>query len=76
MIPPYTHNHKRLATECGLYESMTVEQRELIETIANYNIEARYPEDKDALSRTLTPEACRNLIDETKRLQEWIKDKL
>ena len=74
--PPYTHNHKRLATECGLYEQMTVEQRDLVETIANYNIEARYPEDKDALSRTLTPEVCRKLIDETKQLQEWIKDKL
>ena len=74
--PPYTHNHKRLATGCGLYEQMNAEQRDLIETIANYNIEARYPENKDALSQTLTPQVCRLLIDDTKQLQEWIKNKL
>ena len=34
------------------------------------------PEDKEALSRMLTEEVCRNLIDETKKLQQWIKDKL
>ena len=44
--------------------------------IANYNIEARYPEDKEELSRTLTNEFCRQMIDETKQLQQWIKDKL
>ena len=74
--PPYTHNHKRLADGCGLYEQLSEEQKDFIETIANYNIEARYPEDKEALSRTLTKQACRYLIDETKMLQQWIKEKL
>lgn len=36
--PPYTHNHKRLASECGLYERMSSEQRKFIETVTNYNI--------------------------------------
>ena len=44
--------------------------------ITNFNIEARYPEDKEALSRMLTEEVCRKLIDETKQLQQWIKDRL
>ena len=44
--------------------------------IADYNIDARYPEDREALSRTLTDEFCRRMIDETKQLQQWIKDKL
>lgn len=74
--PPYTHNHKRLADGCGLYQQTSTEQRDFIETITNYNIEARYPEDKDALSRTLTKEFCRQIIDETKLLQQWIKDRL
>ena len=74
--PPYTHNHKRLATESNLYMQMTEEQRYLIETITNYNIEARYPEDKEALFRTLTKQACRLMIDDTKQFQQWIKDKL
>ena len=44
--------------------------------IANYNIEARYPEDKETIARTLTEQFCRQMIDETKQLQQWIKDKL
>ena len=74
--PPYTHNHKRLADGCGLYQQLTTDQREFIETVTNYNIEARYPEDKEELARTLTPQACRQIIDETKQLQQWIKEHL
>lgn len=74
--PPYTHNHKRLASGCGLYDSMSEKQKDFIETVTNYNIEARYPEDREALSRTLTKQACRELIEETKRMQIWIKEKL
>ena len=48
--PPYTHNHKRLADGCGLYQQQ--------------------------LARTLTPQACRQIIDETKQMQQWIKEHL
>ena len=74
--PPYTHNHKRLASGSGLYDRMTEEQKSFIETVTNYNIEARYPEDKEALARTLTPQTCRKMIDDTKQLQQWIKGQL
>jgi HEPN domain-containing protein len=39
-------------------------------------LKARYPEDKDALSRTLTPQACRQIINERKQLQQWIEGHL
>ena len=39
-------------------------------------LKARDPEDKDALSRTLTPQACRQIINETKQLQQWIEGHL
>ena len=74
--PPYTHSHTRLAEGSGLYEQMDDEQRDFLDTITNYNIEARYPEDKEELTRTLTDQLCRKMIDETKQLQQWIKDKL
>ena len=32
-IPPYTHNHKRLAEGCGLYVRMSASQRCFIEEI-------------------------------------------
>ena len=47
-IPPYVHNHMRLADGCGLYEQMDETQKTFLEIITNYNIEARYPEDKAA----------------------------
>ena len=71
--PPYTHN---LAEGCGLYEQMDDDQRDFLDTITNYNIEARYPENKEELSRSLTDQLCRQMIDETKQMQQWIKDKL
>lgn len=74
--PPYTHSHMRLADGSGLYEQMDDDQRDFIDIITNYNIEARYPEDKESLSHTLTKQFCREMIDETKELQQWIKDKL
>lgn len=74
--PPYTHNHMRLADGCGLYDKMSEEQKDFLDTITNYNIEARYPEDKEALFRTLTKPACRQLIDDTKLLILWIRNEL
>lgn len=75
-LPPYTHNLKRLATGCGLYDKMSEGQKDFIDTITNFNIEARYPEDKEELSHMLTKQACRNIIDETKTIQQWIRNQL
>ena len=74
--PPYTHSHMRLADGSGLYAQMDENQRDFLDLITNFNIEARYPENKDELSRSLTDEICRQMIDETQRLQQWIKDRL
>ena len=74
--PPYTHNHMRLATGCGIYEKMSEEQKDFLDTITNFNIEARYPEDKELLSRKLTKPSCRSIIDDTKQLLQWMKDEL
>ena len=72
--PPYIHNHKRLADGCGLYSRMSVELKDFLNTVTTYNIEARYPESKDALARKLDKDACRFIIDNTKTLQTWIKE--
>ena len=74
--PPYIHNHKRLADGCGLYARMNEEQKDFLNTVTTYNIEARYPESKDALARKLDEDACRFIIDNTKALQLWIKEQL
>lgn len=74
--PPYVHNHRRLAEGCGLYNQMNDEQRRFLGMINNMNIEARYPDYKTGIARSLSEQSCRNIIDETKQLQQWIKEKL
>lgn len=74
--PPYTHNHMRLADGSGLYDLMSDEQHDFLDKITDYNIESRYPEDRQKLSQTLSEQFCRNIIDETKKLQQWIKEQL
>lgn len=74
--PPYTHNHMRLADGSGLYGLMSDEQHDFLDKITDYNIESRYPEDRQKLSQTLSEQFCRNIIDETKKLQQWIKEQL
>ena len=74
--PPFTHHLSNLAIRCGLYEQMTEEQQEFIAMLMPMNIEARYPEYKHKLAVTLNQNVCKSLIERTKELQQWIKNKL
>ena len=74
--PPYIHNLNRLAVGSGLRSEMSEMQCDFIETLTPMNIQARYPEYKDQLFRTLTPEFCNKIIKDTKEFMQWIKNKL
>lgn len=74
--PPYIHNHKRLANGAGLYAEMSDEQKAFIDLITPLNIEARYPSYKEDLSKALGEDVCKEIIEKTKALQLWIKQKL
>ena len=74
--PPYIHNLQQLAIRSNLYEQMTTEQQKLMAVLMPMNIEAHYPEYKAQLAKCLTKDFCRQLIDDTKELQLWIKSKL
>lgn len=52
--PPPTHNLSRLAELATL--TLTDEQRDWLEAITDFNIEARYPREKKALYDKATPE--------------------
>ena len=75
-IPPFIHNHKRLAEGVGLYEQMNENQKDFINAIAAYNIEARYPDYKSRVAASLNEKVCKDLMEQTKELQLWIKSKL
>ena len=74
--PPYIHHLAQLAIRSNLYEHMTPEQQQLVARLMPMNIEARYPEYKARLAKRMTKEFCRQIIDDTKGLQTWIKSKL
>jgi len=73
--PPYVHNHRRLAEGAGLYAQMSEEQRRFLGQINNMNIEARYPEYKTGIARSLNEQKSREIIDYTKQMQKWIIQK-
>ena len=74
--PPFIHHLANLAIRSGLYDQMTEHQQEVIAMLMPMNIEARYPDYKQKLASGLNKEMCRELINETKDLQLWIKNRL
>jgi HEPN domain-containing protein len=71
--PPYTHNLLVLAEQskfdtCGQDEFLA-----LFNELMPLNIQARYPEDKELLLKTLTKKRCEELYRRTKELSKWIK---
>jgi HEPN domain-containing protein len=74
--PPYTHNLSYLADKSELSACMDEEQKDFINLIEPLNVEARYPTHKERLTKSLSNEKCKEIIQKTERLYQWIKQKL
>ena len=74
--PRFTHSHSKLLEDCGLIDQLTDEQLSFLDLMVPMYIEARYPEQKDAVSRMLNNEACQHMINTTKDLTQWIEERL
>ena len=74
--PLKIHSLSRLAEKSGLDKDMSEEQMDFIDELEPLNIEARYPSYKERLMKSLTPERCNELIEQTDKLRIWIKSKL
>lgn len=75
-IPPYSHNLQYLAEKSGIFLELSEEHRDFFDTLQPLNIRARYPSVKDELYKLLTEKRCKNLIDKTIEIMQWIKNKL
>ena len=75
-IPPKIHNLIRLAERADLFEDLSEQQRNLLKELNPLNIEARYPEHKERIAKTLTPEVTTRLFNETEEFLCWTKQKL
>jgi HEPN domain-containing protein len=74
--PPHTHNLTRLSNMSGLYQEMSEEQKDFLDTLEPLNIEARYPTDKGLILKSLSQAKCRGLLEATKEMAQWIKSLL
>ena len=74
--PPYTHDLPHLAKLADFYDLFSDEQKLFLNTINPLNIEARYPDYKERIAKILTNERCKQLFEQTKELQQWIKEKI
>jgi HEPN domain-containing protein len=75
-IPPKTHNILFLLKETALFDSLSDQQKTFMEMLQPMNIEARYPEVKDRLFKSLDREKCTKILHETQEMHAWIKEKL
>ena len=73
---PMSHNLFNIAQSCGLNALFSEEQIGFISEMIPLNIEARYPSYKKSISESLSEVRCKTILDKTKELQQWIKDKL
>jgi len=72
--PPYSHDLPRLAQLAGFYDLFSEEQKLFVNALNPLNIEARYPDYKNQIARMLTNERCKQIFEQTKQLQQWIKE--
>jgi HEPN domain-containing protein len=75
-IPPKTHDLVKLAKLCSFFSEFTVEQQTFLDEIAQYQIEARYPEHKQKMDEKLTDEYCNKILKKSEEFLCWIKNRL
>lgn len=73
---PYSHSLSYLAKQGGFYEKFSEAQKEFIDQIEPLNIESRYPSHKERLLKSLTVAKCNEILQSTKEIQKWIKERL
>ena len=74
--PPYSHSLSYVAKKAEIYEHLSEKQKDFIDMLEPMNIECRYPVNKEELMKNLTEERCKEILDNTKELHIWIKQRL
>lgn len=69
----YMHNPLKLAESSGLNDLMIEDQRRHIDLRMPINIEARYPDEKHEVMKTLNAERAQKIYKHTKELVQWIR---
>jgi HEPN domain-containing protein len=73
---PHIHNLITLAERSNISEMLSEEQNALVEILNPFNIEARYPDYKNKMAKSLTKDITQDILRKTKELQKWTKEKI
>lgn len=68
--PPYTHRLSYLAEKTGL--DISPERLEVLEIITDFNLEARYPDEKFSFHKKCTKEFTETNLRKIKEIKEWL----
>ncbi len=71
--PPYTHNLQYIAEKAGLSNALDEGQFELLDRLMPMQIAGRYPTDKYKLLKSLNEEISLNMIADSERFLNWLK---
>ena len=72
-VPPYSHNLLVLSDKSTLENLLSSEQKIFLNALMPLNIQARYPNDKLAMLKTLNYNKSRTILKRTKEFYKWIK---
>jgi len=73
--PMKTHDFARLADLAALGSELNESQKDLLEELTPFNIEARYPLYKQKMAAKLSPEYCESLLVRTEEYLCWTKQR-
>ncbi|ABO49432.1 HEPN domain protein [Desulforamulus reducens MI-1] len=75
-MPPKSHNLLFLAKKSNLVKELDEETVDLIAEVQPFNIEGRYPEMRDKLYKSTTPDRFKAMVHRTEEKVKWLKEKL
>lgn len=73
-VPPFTHRLPFLAERAGLI--LTDERLELLEIVTDFNLEARYPDEKFTFQQKCTAEFTSQYLEKIQETASWLKQQL
>ncbi len=68
--PPFTHRLVYLAEKASL--ALTEDKLRILETVTDFNLEARYPDEKFSFKRKCTKKFTKKYLDEIEVMKKWL----
>jgi HEPN domain-containing protein len=72
-VPPLTHRLVHIAEKAGL--DLTDAQIELLEIVTDFNLEARYPDEKFSFQKKCTKAFAKTYLKNIEELKKWLLQK-